>query len=252
VRRPGGGWWRRVSGPAGVVGLAAIGPLLAPGGAAAQLWGTDDAGVVERGACQLESWHREAASWLAPACRLVGDLEVALELGLVDDNGDRGTEYVLEGKMPIREPEPNGLGVAIALGMTAGRPGRLLTGRAQEVYAFVPVSLSIGDDRLVLHGNAGWQVEREPGEEDGETGDRWRHGVKWGGRADLEVIDRLQLVGELFGEDRLRPEYHLGLRGTVVPDRFVAELAYGGDSAPGARGRGWTLGLAWTPPPFAP
>jgi hypothetical protein len=76
------------------------------------------------------------------------------------------------------------------------------------------------------------------------------HAFTWAFRGDLVLTERFTLIGELFGEDRLRPEYQLGLRTILLPEYLLADLSYGGHSAAGVAGAGWAVGLAWTPPPL--
>jgi hypothetical protein len=77
-----------------------------------------------------------------------------------------------------------------------------------------------------------------------------QHAFTWAFRGDLVLTECFTLIGELFGEDRLRPEYQLGLRTILLPEYLLADLSYGGHSAPGVAGAGWAVGLAWTPPPL--
>jgi hypothetical protein len=123
-------------------------------------------------------------------------------------------------------------------------------------FAYVPVSLSSVGDRLILHGNLGWHFERHGHGHHHQADDAHEdahHALTWAARGDLLLPitgERFTLIGELFGENRIRPEYQLGLRSALIPERLLADLSWGGHTAAGFQGAGWALGFAWTPPPF--
>jgi hypothetical protein len=215
-----------------------------PHGATAQQLVTDDAAIVDYRACQLEGWHGETSSFLLPACTFLPGLEFTTGIGLVDDHGaGRETEWLLEAKYLFRPLEAGNWGVG------AGPIHRIGRDPVEGVYAFVPLSYSLADDRLGLHANAGWIFEREHGHAHAHTGDGSHH-LTWGFRADVEVNPWVAVVGEISGEDRLLPEYQISVRGTLVPDRLTLKLTRGGHTQDDMDGPGWTLGAAWTPPPF--
>jgi len=209
----------------------------------AQQFGTDDAGMVERGACQLEAWRGERQTRIEPACQLVPNVEITLGMEL-DARAAAVEEYTLEMKTVFRAPEPGRLGVSLVGGVDfAGRSAtedELLTG----AFLYVPATLSIGDDRLLLHGNLGWQTA---------PGNSGEGSLIWGARGDLELPwadERLVAIAELFAGEGGGAEYQVGLRTRLVPDRFLLDLSWGGHTElPGNR-RGWVLGIGWTPAPF--
>ena len=113
------------------------------------------------------------------------------------------------------------------------------------IYAYVPLSLSVAGDRLVLHQNTGWLLQR--------TADRSRHALTWAARADVLVHPRVALVGEVYGAEGAAgadAEFQTGVRAFVRPDRVQLDLSYGGLLRTGRRGQGWTLGLTLSTPPF--
>jgi hypothetical protein len=56
---------------------------LLPAAAEAQQFATDDAGIADYRACQVEAWRGETASWLLPACHFIRNLEITAGMGFV-------------------------------------------------------------------------------------------------------------------------------------------------------------------------
>jgi hypothetical protein len=231
--------------------LVLLSLLLLPGAARTQQFVVDDAALVDRNACQLEAWHGETETRFEPACQLVRGLELMAGVGLVGAGRGRQLEYRLEAKYLLREPGDRRLGVALLAGLEY-QPGEQGAG-LESVYAYVPVTVPVRGEQLLLHANLGWHYERDAHEHGGEVHDEPHHALTWGLRADLLLPvagERFALIGELFGEDRLLPEFQVGLRSELIAERLTLDLSWGGHTQGGLRGAGWTLGLAWTPPPL--
>jgi hypothetical protein len=68
----------------------------------------------------------------------------------------------------------------------------------------------------------------------------------------MALTDRFTIIGEIFGEGEETPEFQVGLRTEVIPQRLLMDVSYGDH----LRDRvdenriGLVVGLAWTPPPF--
>jgi hypothetical protein len=227
---------------------AAAAACLSAQPARAQQFVTDDAALTTPRACQLELWHGKVSSWVQPACHFVPGLELMAGVGLVDDGGARRAEYVLQGKYLLRETPEDGLGLGLVAGIGFD-PRAQAVGGVEGVFVLVPASLSLRGGRLLLHGNLGWHFERT-GHDPVHEGDDGHHGLNWTARADVRLPgagDRLTVIGELFAEDRLRPEFQLGLRTVLAADRLSLDLSWGGHTDRPHRGAGWTAGLIWTP-----
>lgn len=233
--------------------------LLLPGGLAlpaqtsAQQFVTDDAAIVDYRACQVEAWVGEAASWVLPACQPVSKLEVSAGLGLVREAGGSNPEYVLQGKLLLREGGPGRVGVGLVAGAGFGPLSQVAGDGVAGAFAYVPVSVSIGEDRLILHVNGGWHYERDEHEHNGVIHADAHHQATWAARADLllpMLRERVTAIGEVFAEGRTRPEFQVGLRTVLLPGRLGFDVSWGGHTVSGFRGAGWALGFAWTPPPF--
>jgi hypothetical protein len=216
--------------------------------AAAQQFVTDDAGVVDFRACQLEAWHGQSASWLLPACQPFRRMEVTAGLGFVaQGNQGRSSEYVFQTKVPLQEWRAGGLELAAVAGVGRG-PLAQVTGRlVEDVYAYVPATLGLLTDRLDVHSNFGWRFDREPGELPEEPR---RHALTWAFRGDLRTNWRVILIGEIFGESRTRSEFQAGIRAVVIPGRLLIDVSRGASLQRGQAGAGWAIGLAWTPGPL--
>ena len=205
----------------------------------AQQWVTDDIGVVNPDSCQLEVWHGQRSSWVIPGCEAIPNLELSIAAGLAEvERGDRQSEYALQAKTVLRAARAGNWGMALGAGVGVSHEGHF-----GSVYAYVPVGWSLGEDRVLLYSNLGWRYTQA---------DRM-HVLTYGARGDWAVAPRLSLIGEVFGAngDDLPPEYQIGGRITVLPNRLRVDLTFGGWAEPGdfGRGGGWTVGVAYTPGP---
>ncbi len=82
------------------IAFAAFGALVTPAHAARPLI-TDDARIVDAGACQVESWlkHGEGLreAWALPGCNFTGNLEVTAGGGRIKADGSASTTWQLQG-----------------------------------------------------------------------------------------------------------------------------------------------------------
>ena len=99
----------------------------------------DDAGVTEYRAFHLETWIGTEESWILPAFSPVRGLELAAGAVITEDE----TFAVTEAKYMFREPANNCAG----LGLVAGT----LIAPFGEFYTYVPVTLPLLEERVVLH-----------------------------------------------------------------------------------------------------
>jgi hypothetical protein len=246
--------------PASAVGRVLVACALAPllwlaalAEASAQQFVTDDAGTVGFRACQLEGWYGESASWILPACEFVRNLEITAGVGFLPENGTHDTEYVLQGKYLLRQLTTGDIGVGVVAGLGFGPLSQVVGNGVAGVFAYVPVGLSLVADRLILHANLGWHFDRNDHDDHAHEQAERHHALAWAARADVLLPvpgERVTLIGELFGQNRVRPEYQVGLRTTIIPDRLDFDLSWGGHTAAALPGAGWAAGVAWTPPPF--
>jgi len=210
----------------------------------AQQYVVDDAEIVDSGACQIEAWHGRRASWILPACRPIRNLEIAMGVGFIDEgDGAREPEYALEAKTLFRPLSPGswGLGLVVGVGPNPGAVGSQR--RLGEVYAFVPASLSLGSDRMMLHGNGGWAWERDTVDHGDHTHEHAGHHITWGTRADFSLAPVVSLIAEFSGEGDSRPEYQTGLRLHLPDAGLEMDVSWGTSLERGRQGAGWTIGV---------
>lgn len=207
---------------------------------------TDDAAVTEYRACQIQMWHGERSSWVLPVCTPVRNLEVSVgSIAVWDDGAEGHFEYVIQAKTLLRRLETDGWGAGFVVG--TGRDPALATTAPQSssLYAYVPLSLSLARDRVVLHQNTGWLHQRSAGHK--------RDALTWAGRVEGRVRRHLFLVGEVYGAEggaAAPAEFQAGVRAFARPGRVQLDLSYGGRLETGRGGQGWTLGLTLMTPPF--
>lgn len=205
---------------------------------------TDDARIVDAGACQVESWikrnHSDTEYWAMPACNFTGNFELAFGAARGSDaDGSRTTDIALQGKTLFRPLEANDWGAGLAFGAVR-HPSDSESNLIGDLYAFVPISASFNDDRLVVHTNLGWLHERS----------ERSHRLTWGVGAEAQVTPRVWLIGETFGENKGSPLFQVGLRYWIVPDRVQLDATYG-NSWPGRSQDRWvSIGLRLLSAPF--
>lgn len=208
---------------------------------------TDDARTVDAKACQVESWSRKNRDghevWALPACNFTGNLELTIGGGLGKVYGEPQTsDVVLQGKTLIKPLETNSYGVGLVVG-TVRHPAihthRNLLG---DVYAYVPVSISMLNDRFVLHINAGMLRGQE---------ERRNRGT-WGLGSETQLNPATYLIAETFGQSNGKNYAQLGLRYWVVPDRVQLDTTVGERLHSGPSERWFSIGLRFLTPAFLP
>jgi hypothetical protein len=215
--------------------LLAILLVIAPTAQAARPFVTDDARVVDKGGCQIESFVKrqrkfdETEFWFLPACNPWG-AELTAGHIRVDSApfGDTRTT-ILQGKMLLEPLATNGSGFALSLGVLAGS--------SSSPYFNAIGSFSFADDRVVLHANLG-------GLRDG-TANRSRG--TWGAGAEVLLLaPRLYGIVESYGAGGEKPTSHAGLRIWIVPNRVQVDTTVGlQQSAPERRFATVGLRILW-------
>jgi len=207
----------------------------APSAWAARPFVTDDARVVDRGGCQLETFVKhqrridEREFGFLPACNPWGS-ELTLGYTRIDStpSGD-GHATVLQAKTLLKPLVTNGAGFAITVG--------LLAGTANSPYVNAIGSFSFADDRVVMHANLG-------GIRDNVA--RVSRGT-WGiGAEVLLVAPRLYGILEGYGQRGEKPTLHTGLRLWLVPDRVQVDTTVGlQDASPQRRFATMGVRILW-------
>ncbi|MEY4763822.1 MAG: hypothetical protein RI907_495 [Pseudomonadota bacterium] len=233
-------WWK-VGRGAAVVTLVA--PWMAPQLAqAARPFVTDDARLTTAGSCQVETWTRlyshSQEAWAMPACNPWGNLEVTLGAGVAKQAGTRTTEdYVLQLKTLMKPLQPGGWGWGLALGTIRHpeiSPGPNMLG---NTYAYVPLSVSLRDDAVVLHTNLGWLRDRASSQ----------HSLTWGLGAEVRLTGPWMGIVEAYGDNHQQAYGQVGLRYTIVPELFQVDATVGRHLSGTSSGEWLSLGLRYTP-----
>ncbi len=143
--------------------LLAVGGLLAL--ASVALAGrplvTDDATIVDARSCQIEAWFQRARdgaseSWLLPACKLGGNLELTLGGARLRDNGQAASAALFQAKSVLRQLEPGDWGLAVSL-IDEFDPRDGLRG---DLRINMPLTVALADQRWHVHADLGWLRER--------------------------------------------------------------------------------------------
>ncbi len=220
-------------------GLALLASL--PGAHAARPMITDDARLTDPQACQLETWahgHRQRNElWALPACNPGGNFEFTLGGALARAHGEADSGAVLvQGKTLFRKLESNGFGFGLAAGY-ATQPGN---GQSGAPYFYFPASLSLADDRIVVHSNLGATYDRE------SRGTR----LTWGLGSEIQTIERLYVIAESYGQDKGNPFVQFGLRYWLVPNHVQLDTTWGSQLGHIRDERWLSLGLRLITPPL--
>jgi len=187
---------------------------------AAQPLVTDDAAVVAPKTCQLEAWTRSAHDGRAygaqPACNFTGNLELTVSGARAKpDDGEPSSIVQLQAKTVL---SPLGES-AWSLGMLAG--GGRDTGAPHGSSAF---------QLYYAKALASW-YPRSDLEIDLNLGAANAHGAGTftlaGAAIQYAVSNDVQLLAEAFRDEPGKTNYQVGVRYTIVPDRFEAYVSYG-------------------------
>ncbi len=196
---------------------------------------TDDAGIADRGTCELETWierPRDSTEfWFLPACGVTDNLEVTLGgTWLREDGSNEFGEVELSAKYILHDAGPD----AWAYGVVAGVIHDSLAERTKEgFFAYIPASRSFGDEAVTLHANLGWVRESDT------RTDR----ATWAVAAEVPVTDDTRWFVEAFSEDSGRPFFHTGVAHWLIPDRVQVDFTYGDRMQGGTEDRFFSVGL---------
>lgn len=205
---------------------------------------TDDARLVDPGACQFETWTRVGDEgieyWALPACSPVGNLELTAGVGLLPAERGAGPSrsvVQLQAKTLFRTLETG----RVACGLAGGTLLRardaldedLNADLVGEAFAYVPVSVALRPDRAWLHLNAG---VRHRGEGTGTS-------MLWGAGAEVLVAGPVFALAEAYGDAPGPAFMQAGLRITLVPDHVQVDATYGRRLPDGGDDEWATVGL---------
>ena len=206
---------------------------------------TDDARMVDPGACQVETWRRTLKGsrefWAFPACNPGGRLELTLGGNdIPDGNGGRGSDFVFQGKSIVRPLETNGWAWGLAAGVVGHNDRAPGQGTMANRYFYVPVSVSFFDDHIVTHINVGGQDNRDTG----------RRVATWGLGGEFNFTPRFALIAETYGDDQTRQFYQTGVRFWVIPQHWQIDATVGSQAGSWSSSRWFSLGVRIITAPF--
>ena len=180
---------------------------------AARPFVTDDARLTTAGSCQLESWMRiypdSKELWALPACNPTGNLEFTVGGGRArHDDAPATSDYVFQAKTLFRPLETNDWGIGFAVGTIRHpeiNPGPNMLG---NTYAYIPLSVSLNDDKVILHANLGWLKDKASGQ----------NNLSWGVGSEFKLHAKLLGIAETFGDNRSMSYGQVGVRYSVRPE----------------------------------
>ncbi len=174
---------------------------------------TDDAAIVEPGACQLELWFAHGRGdrtlWANPGCNPFGSTEFSLGGAHArDDDGGRVTVVAWQVKQLLRAFDARRPGFALALRgerdprVHGGGP-RLQGDTELKAIATWPLA----GEAWLLHTNLGALRQRVGGE-----APLWRTRATWAAALDAEVLPATRASVETHGSGPQRAHWQAGLR----------------------------------------
>lgn len=201
---------------------------------------TDDAGVLEVAACEIESGatrlraadERARESSLGGACGIGWKTQLGVGAARTRIDSQRDTAAALSGKTQLWSAGDDGAALTLAYGLSARRDGSRWTQSARD--AALVGSWPLG--AVTLHANLG-HVREVPTRLKSTT---WGLAVEHEGWS-LGSL-RLAPVAEVFGDDRDPAWGALGLRLSVVPDRLSMDASWS-RQAGAAKARITSIGL---------
>lgn len=196
---------------------------------------TEDAGVLDAGACEFESYIAHlgrphvSLQWAQLGCGTGFDTQINAGAGREKTYPGHVTIASASGKTALRTLTDEQAGIAIAYAALGGNHVDHMRHEATEIKAV----LSVPHGHWLAHANVGWL--RTPSS----------HGSKTTWALALErrnAVGPVDLMGEIFGDDRAAPWAQLAARWTVVPDRLFFDTSVGAQFN-AAHSRQATIGL---------
>lgn len=209
---------------------------------AARPFVTDDARLTTGGSCQFESWIRAYPDsielWALPACNPTGNLEFTFGGGRAKKSGEQATnDYVFQLKTLFRPLETNGWGWGLAVGTIRHpeiSPGPNMLG---NTYAYIPLSASFNDDKLIIHANLGSLKDKASA----------LNSTTWGVGAEFKLHAKMLGIAETYGDDRGMSYGQIGIRYLVIPDLFQVDATLGQQLSGEGNNHWVSFGIRYTP-----
>ena len=198
---------------------------------------TEDAGVLGRGECEIETFlARERASeeptvrgWSAQiGCGIGLSTQLALNATGSEADDERVRRFALTGKTSLRELTDEQAGVAIAYFFGAEKlPAASYKYETTSLTAVATLPV----DKWLFHANLGWARSQSAGSDS----------TIWAVAAERTEVGPVDLAVESFGDDHSAAWIQVAARWAIVPERFFLDASYG-VQASGARPTLLTIG----------
>jgi hypothetical protein len=209
---------------------------------AARPFMTDDARLTTAESCQLESWTRNYKNsheqWALPACNPTGNFEITAGRGQTKNRGEPGTnDYVLQGKSLFRELTTNGYGWGLAVGHINHPSGAAGPNSLGNTYAYIPLSISTLNDKVIYHTNIGWLRDKATHEQR----------MTYGFGAEIQISSRMMFIAETFGDHKAKPYWQTGARYSIIPNLLQVDTTIGQQYNGTTNNRWISFGLRYIP-----
>ena len=214
--------WLRAAGAMDARGLALLLAIASPGEparAAGGPYAVDDSEIGDAGECKLETWasRSDTRNWIVaatPTCTFKALPWVELSATALRQWSSEGSAWFVgpKAKVSLVPIEDFGVGVG-AFATWAYNTAERRTANAALAFAFTHKPLP----NLRLNLNLGWSY----------GGADRSHRLAYGAGFEWIMVERLTLIGEVFGRHGERAAFQIGLRPAIIKDRLDLDIAYG-------------------------
>lgn len=225
-----------------VARCAALACLLALGHAlawAGRPFSTEDAGVIGKGACEVEAFGEQARPSLGPklgglsaqlGCGIIGATQLAFALATSKAAGEKSRAMLLSGKSQFIDGGENNPSYALAYFVARERaPNESWRAGSGGVNAVVTAPLH----GWLVHANLGVTAERAPS----------RNVTGWALAFERPAVLKGVDAGiEFFGDDRGAAWVQVAARWHFIPERLLFDASVGRQTSGGSTDR-LTVGL---------
>lgn len=210
---------------------------------------TDDARIIDPKSCQLESWVKSNRNstelWALPACNPFGFFELTLGGALTaQNNQSNATDAVIQVKTLFRELKPNDWSIGLAVGNNRHPGLSVVSTNHSDIYAYIPVTASLNNDRQFIHLNAGLTRKQVDGS----------YAKNWGIGGEFQITPTTYAIAETYGDNQSSTAYQGGIRHWIIPNRFQIDITAGNQGSLGKfnQNRWFSFGIRLLSDPFLP
>ena len=205
---------------------------------------TDDARLTTEGSCQIETWTRSYSTsletWALPACNPTGNLEFTVGGGHAyfdDAVTHNSTDYVYQAKTLFQKLDEHTTGIGLAVGMVHHPSIQVGPNQHGNQYAFIPISIPLNEERLIMHLNPG--ILRDKASQ--ETRKTWGVGFEF------NATPRWMLIAESFGDTSTGSYWQSGVRFAIIPNLLQVDTTTGKKFSGNSETQWISFGLRFTP-----